>query len=65
MNEENLKEEFELDEETVEIVKDVIGVGVKFYNINKRRIFTRGLVIGALGAVAIQSIITVLVMLGN
>lgn len=61
---EEIEEELETNEETAEIAMDeVIDMAYKFYKKSKTRIFTRGLAYGALGAVAIQSIITILVLI--
>jgi len=63
---EELKEEFEQEnEETSELLADIIKVGGQFYNKTKRQLVTRGFIYGALSAVAIQSLLTIWVLLGN
>ena len=61
---EDLKEEIEQDnEELADVIADAIQVTGKFYKKTKRVIYTRGFMTGALAAVAIQSLLTILVIL--
>lgn len=61
---EELKEEFkQADKETEEFVIEAIKMARKYYDKTTKRLYTRGLVMGAVGAVAIQSIVTILVLI--
>lgn len=61
---EEIEEELETNEETTDVaIEEVINMAYGFYKKSKTRIFTRGMAYGALGAVAIQSIITILVLI--
>lgn len=54
----------ESEEDNYEWIGDVIETGIDLGIKYKKRVFTRGFVMGALSAVAIQSVITILVLLG-
>jgi len=63
---EELKEEFEQEnEETSELLAEIIMYGGKLYKKTKRQLITRGFIYGVLSAVAIQSVLTIMVLLGR
>lgn len=59
------KVEQELDEtgDAVDLILDAIGIGYKEFKKTKMKVYMKGLLMGAVSAVAIQSIITILVLI--
>ena len=58
-------DKIEANEEKHEWVEEVVEFGYDLYIKTKRRVFARGFAMGVTTAVAIQSVITIIVLLGK